>query len=259
MTIKEYVDNPMGKGDSALGVDRTVLKGILTEKYQRLVAKKKIKANCYVSHGGKQYTVHLVIPSETERDNSYDVVFEFNDPKRSLKDEKSLKDYEVRVFANSPSFAYTFAYVYKKHGLLIEPLAKKLGKQFVKIAPEVRNRYQVVSFEKYIFFGAKYIIESGLLIKSGFEASAGMALPTNYPGKIRTLEEIMKEYNAAEAKLHKKRKKDQHNQKREETQKKKELQQVKSGINTISPKKKTMGHASSNIKTVKKVKNIGGK
>lgn len=260
MTIKEYVENPMGKGDAALGTNREMVKSILTEKYQRLVGNKKIKAYCYDGPKKSQYTIHLVIPSESERNNTYDVVFEFTAADKSLRDEKSLRNYDVRVFANSPSFAYTFAYVYKKNGLLIEYLTNKLGKQFVKIAPEVRNRYQIVSYEKYIFFGAMYITESGLLVKKTLESQLSIMNPvTNYPAKIRTLEQIMREYQVAEAKVRKQKKKESVAQKKTDNDKKREVQQVRSGIHQIGSMKKTVGHPSSGNKAHKSIRNITAK
>lgn len=258
MTIKEYVENPMGKGDAALGTNKMVVKGVLSDKYRRLVSRKKIKSYCYTGTKRGQITIHLVIPSETERENTYDVVFEFTPTDKDAKDAKSLNGYDVRVFSNSPSFAYTFAYVYKKNGLLIESLTKKLGKQFVKIAPDVRNRYQIVNYEKYIFFGAMYLIESGLLAKSVLDRQLMGMTPFNYPAKIRTLEQIMKEYDAAAAKVKKQKRKESVAQKRIDADKKKELTQIKSGIHQVGTIKKEMGHASSNKKPNKAIRTIGG-
>lgn len=257
MKIKEYIDNPMGRGDAALGINRLTLKGILTEKYQRLTAKKKIKAYCYTGTKKGQYTIHLVIPSETERDNTYDVVFEFTPGTKEMQDAKTLNDYSVRVFANSPSFAYTFAYVYKKHDLLIDFLAKKLGKQFVKIAPDVRNRYQIVNYEKYIFFGAMYVIDSGLLAKKTLDGKAVAMSPLTFPAKVRTLEQIMKEYDVAEAKIRKQKKKEKVAQQKIDAEKKKEMAHIKSGIHQIGHKEKTMGHAVSAKKPNKNIRTIG--
>lgn len=259
MTIEEYIDNPMGKGDSALGANRLAIKGILTEKYQRLTTKKRIKTYCYNGTKKGQITIHLVIPSETERDNTYDVVFEFTPKDKSMQDAKTLKDYDVRVFANSPSFAYTFAYVYKKHDLLINSLVKKLGKSFVKIAPDVRNRYQIVSYEKYIFFGAMYITESGLLTKKTLEEKLTSMNPLVFPAKVRTLEQIMSEYSTEEAKIRKKKRKDNVAQKKIDAEKKKEMTHIKSGVHQVGHIQKNMGHPTSAKKSNKSIRNISGK
>lgn len=254
MTLQEYIDNPMGKGDASLGQNRLVTLNLLKQKYEILTKSKRIKMHCYISSLSGTYFIHLIIPSESERDNTYDVVFEFTDNPKS-ENKKSLSGHNVRVFSNSPSFAYTFAYVYKKHNLMIDSLIKKLGKDFVKIAPEVRNRYQIVNYEKYVFFGAMYIRESGILNLDKFVSKASKTMTRTFPGKVRSLEEIMKEYDIASAKIRKAKKREQVQKQREVKKEKKEIQQIKSGINTIKPMKKDTRHMTSSIK---KVKSIGG-
>lgn len=252
MTIQEYIDNPMGKGDAALSKNRILMLNTLNQKYEILTSKKKIKMKCY--RAGKKYYIHLIIPSETERNNTYDVVFEFSDDKKEWSKLLSIRNYSVRVFANSPSFAYTFAYVYKKHDLLINSLVKKLGKEFVKIAPDVRNRYQIVSYEKYVFFGAKYIVDSGILNRAKIDSQAIAVLGGFPASKVRSLEEIMDEYDKEYNKLRKDRNKEKVKKEREIKKEKKEMQNIKSGVHRIEPRKKTVSHLSS---PAKPIKNIG--
>lgn len=250
MNIKEYIENPMGKGDATLGQNRKVIVSTLTEKYDNLTNHKDIKMKCYIASIAipTKYYIHLIIPSETERGNTYDVIFEFTKDK-----DKPMVNWDVRVFSNSPSFAYTFAYVYLKNDLMIKSLAKKLGKEFVKIEPSVRNRYKIVSYEKYIFFGAKFILDSKILNADQFSKKAVQYTTTTYPGKCRTLEQIMKEYDGAAGKLA--RKKRQEQKKMDEHGKKSMLHpsKVESGIHTISKKKKTMGHAGNNMRAVQHI------
>ena len=252
MTIQEYVNNPMGKGDAALSANRTLLLNTLNQKYEILTNKKKIHMHCY--RGGKKYFIHLIIPSETERNNTYDVVFEFSDAGKEHDKDLSIRNYSVRVFANSPSFAYTFAYVYKKHNLLIDGLIKKLGKEFVKIAPEVRNRYQIVSYEKYVFFGAKYIMECGILNRAKLDNQAKVLITGAFPvNKVRSLEEIMFDYDKEMTKLRKEKNKEKVKKERETKKEKKEMQNIKSGIHTVGTVKKSMSKPSSSIKPVKNI------
>lgn len=198
----------MGRGDAAMGQARKFAYDTLNDKYEALIRNKskKIVMKCYRSIAAipvKHY-IHLVIPSETERENTYDVIFEFTTNDKKLKDAASMVGYDVKVFSNSPSFAYTFAYVYLKNDLMIKSLSKKLGKEFVKISPDVRNRYQVVNYEKYIFFGAKYIMDSNILNKENFSKAARDVATGIYPGHCRTLQEVMKEYDSAKGKLDRK-------------------------------------------------------
>lgn len=250
MTIKEYIENPMGKGDATLGQNRKVIVSTLTEKYEKLTDHKEIKMKCYIASIAipNKYYIHLIIPTETERDNTYDVIFEFT---KDLG--KPMVNWDVRVFSNSPSFAYTFAYVYLKNDLMIKSLAKKLGKEFVKIEPNVRNRYKIVSYEKYIFFGAKYILDSKILNDGQFMKKAMPYTTTTYPGKCRTLEQIMKEYDGAEGKLARKKRQEQ---KKLDGGTKKSMTHptsVGSGIHTIGKKKKTMGHVGNNKRVIRHI------
>lgn len=202
MIIREYISNPMGKGDSSIP-NRKEMIGILDTKYDRLVHSKgnDIKMDIYKA-GNKTDDIyfHLVIPTETERTNSYDVVFCFSDSKRQHRNELSISNYDVTVFANSPSFAYTFAYVYEKNGLFVTSLKRKLGKEFFKNAPEVRNKYEIINYEKYVYFGAKFIIGSKRLNKAFLDMIAKKYHPEFFERRIRTLETIMAEYKKAETK-----------------------------------------------------------
>ena len=155
MKLKEFLDNPAGKGDSSL--NRTVLKETLDAKYNRLVRNKndKIKVTVYRVLMSNNYYIHLVIPSETDRDNTYDVVLFFEQEEKTALATSLLSTHNVKFFANSPSFAYTFGKVYYDEGLLIDSLKHKFPDEILNQAPEVRNRYGIVNYDKYIYFGCK--------------------------------------------------------------------------------------------------------
>lgn len=253
MKLQEYINNPMGKGDASLGANRIVAVNILKEKYRILTNHKKIKMLCYKASLYDKYYIHLVIPTESERTNSYDVVFEFS-TKEKDKSATGIDNYDVRVFSNSPSFAYTFAYVYAKNNIAIDYLiSKKLGKTFVKQSPDMRNRHQIVNYEKYVFFGAMHIIESGVLNnRMKLDNRCNPTMMNIFPGRVRSLDDIMKEYEVAAAKL----KKTNKVAKARELQKnKKEVKSMASGVQTITPRKKQL-ISSSSKSSIKHVKNI---
>lgn len=202
MTIREYLENPMGKGDSSIP-NRAALIASLNEKYLSLDRRKgkDIKMTIYRVPLKNEYYFHLIIPSETERDNTYDVVFRFFDPENAHNRELTISGFDIQVFTNTPSFAYTFAYVYRQSGLLIEWLSKKLGKKPVTQQAVVRNKFGLINFDKYLYFGAKYILESKHMNRIAIESTS---IPMNRAGferKIRSLEQIMREYDTAKSKL----------------------------------------------------------
>lgn len=255
MNIREYVDNPMGKGDSSIP-NRKQLVESLNLKYENLIRNKgnKIKMTAYRDKLKDVYYFHLIIPSESERDNSYDVVFQFSDESKQHHHELSISNYDVKVFSNSPSFAYTFSYVYAKHGLLIDWLSSKLGKEFITKEPVVRNRFGIINYEKYVYFGARYILDSKRLNRGLLDMMAKPYTKLVLGNEIRRLSDIMKEYHNAEAKLRRKRKKLKENDipdGRPEGRSKKvqpkptKSTTVKSSKEKIQPKRKT-------VKTIKK-------
>ena len=144
--------------------------------------------------------------------------------------------------------------MYKKHNLRIYGLVKKLGKEFVKIAPDVRNRYQIVNYEKYVFFGAKYILDSGILNRAKLDKEAKSLVGGTFPlAKVRSLDEIMDEYNKEVAKLKKEKNKGKVQKEKEARKAKKELQNVKSGIHKIG----TIQKSAANSSSIKHLKPIG--
>ena len=109
-TLAGFLDNPMGKGSSVI-MNRNQIKEFLNNRYDSLINKfGNFKCTPYVVSGS--YFFHLIIPSESERRNTYDVVVEFVDLVQDETDtlhetDKSLKNYKIRLFSNCPSFTFT--------------------------------------------------------------------------------------------------------------------------------------------------------
>lgn len=231
MTLKEFLDNPAGKGDSSLG--RAAIISTLNGKYDELVKNKKIVCKVYRKMGiSSEYFIHLIIPTETERDNTYDVVFHLYKNKKENPTAK-VKDYEVKFFTNTPSFAYTFLHVYAKNDLFEESLSNKFDKQFFKDAPVERNRFNVVNYDKYLFFGAKYVLESHLLSEGSLNLRAINYAAPLFNKSIRTFDQIMNEYRKAEKKL----KKDNEKEKKSKKDINAERRNVSNGkVSVVQPK-----------------------
>ena len=230
MTLREFINNPAGKGDSS--INRATLISVLDGKYDKLVKDKTIQFKIYKKIKGGSYYIHLIIPSETERDNTYDVVFLFEDIKKEHIKSGTISDYDIRVFANSPSFVYTFAKVYKENDMFIDSLSSKYEKEILSLDPKVRNRYGIVNYDKYVYFGAKFIMESRLLTKASLNLRSITYSKTVFNARIRSLGTIMNEYHKAEKKLKNKK------------------ETTKKTTHSAQPKIKTAG----GIKTAKTVK-----
>ena len=209
MTLKDFLDNPIGKGDASINV--SLITDALSKKYEAsytdnaIGKKKKIEMKILHQPLKDIYWVVLTIPSETGRGNSYDVVYKLSNPKPGNRLGITISGFDIQVFANSPSFAYTYAYVYNQNNLLIPELSGKLGSIFMKTSPDTRNRNQVVLFDKYVYFGAKYILESKVLNRAIADAKSTKYSPDYLTKHIRSLKTIMDEYRDAEEKTKRKK------------------------------------------------------
>jgi len=210
MYLAEFLENPVGKGDASIP-NKSLILGALSAKYDRYTdgstgKHKIIEMKVYRNAGSDTYYFWLVMPTETERDNTYDVVFKFHDPEKKHRRDLSIYKYDFQVFTNTPSFAYTFAYVFNKNGLMIPKLTSKLGRKIISSSPDVRNRNQNIMYDKYIYFAARYILESKKMNRVTLEMIAKPYDEKYLVSHIRTLDEIMDQYRKAEEKLKKKKK-----------------------------------------------------
>ena len=137
------------KGQSALKVKAILNK--LEQNYQR------IKSSLVITGCKKeasQTTVYLTIPSESTPGVTYDIVLELHSIDRLNVDTK------FKVYTNSPSFAYNFAYVFNTNGSLLWP--EKYPPEFKKLAPATRNPFMFVGFDRHVFAAIRFVSEYGL-------------------------------------------------------------------------------------------------
>lgn len=155
--IKEFMENPMGKGSTV--INRNLIISDLNRRYDELIKTKKIQLTVY--RDDSEYYFHFIMPSESERDNTYDVVLYFTfDEDASFKYDNFLNRYYLKFFSNCPSFIYTYAFAFNQYSLLIDSLANKYERDVLKYDPITRNPGEVVSYEKSIYFACKYILNN---------------------------------------------------------------------------------------------------
>lgn len=260
MDLQQFIEAPAGKGDSS--TNRTVLRSQLDEKYYKLMKapNKNIRAFFYKTKQKDVYYIHLIIPTETERTNSYDVVFCFTDTDGSHKLAPSILNYDIKVFCNAPSFAYTFAKVYADNDMLIRDLASKYDRDILRKAPDTRNRYGIINYDKYTYFAAKYLQESRMLNKTTLALRCITYSKTMLTSRVRDLETIMAEYKKAERKL-KDKKNDR--KKKQEKEREKAIDRIVGGNGIVVPKApkltamKKKDPKKPTTKTMKSVKRVG--
>jgi len=159
INLRQYVDNPY-RG-SAFLASRKAIKAGLNQIFVKLLREHRTKfyAVPYVYANG-DVLFHVRVPSEEYKYNKlhYDVLLKIeNDPTRRY----SMRN--VRMFSNSPSFVFTYAYVYYHDDLVIDEFASKLPTLSLIQAPEVRNPVESLGYEKSTYIAARYLIDGHAL------------------------------------------------------------------------------------------------
>ena len=203
-TIHQFLDNPMGKGSSAIAA-RSAVKGIMESRYLALLERKPklFKEKVYVDKNNEYY-LHVTIPSETERDNTYDIVIKLKKPEEGTEladNSRTLNDYNIEVFSNSPSFVYTYAYTFNDYGILIPFLKDKYREVVLQDNPIIRNPAQNLSYEKSITFAMFHILTKRLTMRSVLEEKAEKLDLEKFIKTIRNDDTIKMEINKANRKV----------------------------------------------------------
>lgn len=249
LTFKQFLDNPMGKGSTAIP-SRNLIKEDLNRRFHTLIEKKKIEFTSYKQ--GDDYYFHFLIPSESERKNTYDVVIQFtpNDDS-SVKSDKNISNYYVKFFSNSPSFTYTYAYTFNLYGILIEWLGKKYNKKVIEQPPVTRNLNEIVSFEKSIYFALLYLSQNNQFLTKSFLDSKSKKLDKKLLfSKIRNEDQIKLEILKEKRRVEKEKKENEKSILKgknviKKDEKKVESKPKKKGINKIEPMAKKTARKSS--------------
>ena len=155
ISLRQYIDNPY-RG-SAFLASRKAIKSGLNLTFIKLLNTYRTQffAVPYVYVNG-DILFHVRVPSEDFKSNKlyYDVLFKIiNDPTQRY----SMRN--VRMFSNSPSFIFTYAYVYYHDDLVIDEFASKLPIQALTQPPTVRNPVEALGYEKSTYIAARYLID----------------------------------------------------------------------------------------------------
>jgi len=147
ITLRDIISN-LSKGQSATSI-RYILQA-MQQNYEKI--KSKIKVNGHQQDSNSS-TFFFSIPS-IDKPVFYDVVIWLK-----TKD-KLLLDTEVKVYSNSPVFAYNFCFTFYQSSSLFYP--EKYSNDFKILPPRVRNPWGLHSFDKHIFAAILYIKELGI-------------------------------------------------------------------------------------------------
>ena len=158
MSIKiDNLTNPFGSGSMAVSVK--LITDNLKEKYKNFV-EGSIEVNAMKIKDN--YFLYFQVPSKENKEYPddiifYDVVIELIPPNSAWKLHNNIRDYDVKVFNNSPKFMFTFTYVFNKRRALIDLPSKYYSKQALRIFPKKRNPMQMLGIDENLYHCVLYM------------------------------------------------------------------------------------------------------
>lgn len=231
--LRNYYNNPSGKGSAIVNNQKQ-----LREHYQDMLSKieDKMKIKWYKLKNSS-LICHISLPSSSIDKISYDILFQFNTGELDSINERNLNDIPMKVFSNCPSFTFTYAYVFNKNKILIDWLKIKIPSTVLTKKSEVRNKYNIISYEKSLYLSVLYLMDG----RTNLSLIKQIALPINDVKQLLTginrSDYIIDLYNFEKTKL-----------------KPKESKITKNIIN--QPKKNLANSKTKNTKSVTKTKKI---
>lgn len=251
-TLSNFVNNPLGKGTSVLPNRELMVNDLKRRKKIMEDQGKKFDVTVYKNDVTGIYYFHIIVPSETKRNNNYDVVIELSPPeKKGVFQKVGLDKYNARFFSNAPSFVFTYAHIMYNNDMGVKFLIKKYAREVIQKAPEVRNPTGVILYEKSIMFAALTLLEDSNYFSEGYLKGVVKKNADNAIfAKVRTDKKILEEIDKENKRLSiekRENKKEQKDLQRERSKEVKRLAGVTSSTKRITASKTT----SSSTKSVR--------
>ena len=165
--IFDFIKKPMGSS-----IDIPTMQNY-SNTFKKLNGEGKIHINatCQIEDS---YYFHIKVPSESQTTNGkdhyyYDVVIRFYSDNENVLNGGTLTLYNVQFYSNSPSFMYTYAYIYKQNSMLIETLYDKLDPEYIDVPPTKTNPTMKRWYDKSIYLACEYLIRNEFkYLRKGF-------------------------------------------------------------------------------------------
>lgn len=191
--------HPFGVGSSIMNFKPKIDE--LKNKYFEKISK-DILVSCIYNKNKERYTFFFKIPSEgNDKYPSaimYDVVLEFEgkSPKTDVN-ASDIRNYDIRIFSNSPGYVFTFSYVIKhKYNALAKCIpANLLSMVALKKAPEIKNQVQLMTIEKTTWWALFHLDHNGFLIKETIGTILSKENEYHFIKKIMSQPAKLKEIN----------------------------------------------------------------
>jgi hypothetical protein len=111
------------------------------------------------------YLYHFQVQaSDTNIDTIYDIVIEFHSNDPLVTKDANLRNYDFRIYSNSPGFSFTYAYVYNKYKLLIPSLKDKYDDSYLHDPPKKLNPKLALGFDYTLYLCMRFLQLNSYLI-----------------------------------------------------------------------------------------------
>lgn len=193
----EQIIKPFSSGFTA--VSTRLLIEDLTKRY--MATEKDITVMAFKEN--RDYFIHASIPSKTNDKYGndtiyYDAVLQLIPPNFGWQNHDNIRDWDVRVFCNNPSFMFNFTYVYYIKNALIKLPNGFYSKLALKQKPKVRNPLLLLGIDECLWFTVMYLDKHKLFVKSNIDNLCESNENLNFKELVKTLvtqENKLKEIN----------------------------------------------------------------
>lgn len=159
ISCKEMFSNPTGKGSGFVAA-RYRIKDSMTAAFLANMRRHRFKFVCQPYRkpdGGVVFWVKVPSRSYDINRITYDVVIDIP----AGKGDMALRP--ATFYSNSPSFIFTYCYVFYHSGILVPWLSDRVPTEAKENAPVVRNPIQSMGYELILYQALSYIVTGGCL------------------------------------------------------------------------------------------------
>jgi hypothetical protein len=162
---------PFNKGFSALQI-KLVMNDLVFRYTRNIRDQMQIK----VFKEKEEYFIYAKVPSESNDEYPdskpihYDVIIQLSPPNKASLAWTDIREYDAKVYANIPSFVFTFNYVYHFRRALIEMPRGFYTQKAVMERPRVRNPLNLLGIEKSLWFTIFYLDDRRVFKRSTIDS-----------------------------------------------------------------------------------------
>jgi len=194
LTVSGLMTNPPGSRSRAV-TSRYIFLSYLWKVYidamKDINLRKRFSINV-ISTEKDVYRVFGKVPSQKYLVD-YDVVLDID-----MKDQTNAKDAPIKVFTNTPSWVFTYGYVFNKLKIIPKDLVWAIGKEAKNEKPKVTNPEESLGFDKVVHQFLLFMVNHAKLWKKeDFERLIKSSKEKTFNSKNDTLsfEYKLSEYN----------------------------------------------------------------